>query len=62
MATKESCCHESPEQEGCAACRREEIFPYWCPSCNRSVPEKRCPYCGLKAQKKKAQPHDIMRN
>ena len=54
MATKETCCHDMNEQEGCAACRREQIFPYWCPSCNRSVPEKRCPYCGLKAQKKKA--------
>ena len=40
-------------EEGCAACRSEEIFAFWCGSCERSVPEKRCPYCGLKARKKR---------
>ncbi|QXE89858.1 hypothetical protein KP001_15695 [Geomonas subterranea] len=53
MVKKSGCEHEGKGEEGCAACRREEIFPYWCESCARPVPEKRCPYCGLKAQKKK---------
>ncbi|MBJ6798953.1 hypothetical protein [Geomonas propionica] len=53
MADKGNCGHDDSGQKGCAACKREEIFPYWCQSCQRSVPEKRCPYCGLKAQKKK---------
>lgn len=37
----------------CAACKGDEVFPYWCATCNRSVAEKRCPYCGLKTQRKK---------
>ena len=46
-------CGEEHREGGCAGCRAEEIFSYWCKSCLRSVPEKRCPYCGLKTQKKK---------
>ncbi|MBU5635378.1 hypothetical protein KOM00_01360 [Geomonas sp. Red69] len=53
MAKKESRRNDQEEQQRCAACRGEETFPYWCETCGRSVPEKRCPYCGLKAQKKK---------
>lgn len=37
----------------CAGCRGEAIFAYWCESCRRSVADKRCPYCGLKAKKKR---------
>lgn len=51
--TKKNCeCGAGKEQGTCEACRREEIFTYWCKTCNRSVSEKRCPYCGLKAQRK----------
>jgi len=53
MATKECGCGDHEKEGSCAACRREDLFSYWCKSCNRSVPEKRCPYCGLKAQRKK---------
>ncbi|WP_224984172.1 hypothetical protein [Geomonas agri] len=53
MSGKGKCCHDDGGQTGCVACRREAIFRYWCEVCQRSVPEKRCPYCGLKAQKKK---------
>jgi hypothetical protein len=42
------------QQGGCAACKMDDIFSYWCKSCNRSVSEKRCPYCGLKAQRKRS--------
>jgi len=37
----------------CSGCPGEEVFGFWCGSCQRSVPEKRCPYCGLKARKKR---------
>jgi predicted RNA-binding protein with PUA domain len=51
---KNNCaCGKEHQQESCAACRSEEIFSYWCDSCERSVPEKRCPYCGLKARRKR---------
>jgi len=53
MTTEKCQCGEHESQQNCASCRSEEIFAYWCKSCNRSVPDKRCPYCGLKAQKKK---------
>lgn len=53
MATKQSGCSDKEGHEGCAACRSEEIFAYWCKTCNRSVAEKRCPHCGLKTQKKR---------
>jgi len=44
------------QQGGCAGCQMQmdDIFSYWCNSCNRSVSEKRCPHCGLKAQKKRS--------
>ena len=47
-------CGGDKHEESCAACRRDDIFSYWCKTCNRSVSEKRCPYCGLKAQKKRS--------
>lgn len=53
MTTKSGGCCDHKEQEGCAACRSDEIFAYWCETCQRSLPEKRCPYCGLKTRKKK---------
>ncbi|WP_198419501.1 hypothetical protein [Geomonas oryzae] len=53
MASGEKCGHTGEERKGCAACREEEPEPFWCPDCNKGVPEKRCPYCGLKARKKK---------
>ncbi|HEY5513674.1 MAG TPA: hypothetical protein VIK40_08525 [Geomonas sp.] len=53
MTTKECGCSGEKPQGVCAACRGEAIFSYWCESCNRSVPEKRCPLCGLKARKKR---------
>lgn len=52
MAEKGCSCGEKHEG-GCAGCAMEEIFSYWCESCKRSVPEKRCPYCGLKSKRKR---------
>ncbi len=46
-------CGSELGKEGCAACRCEDLFPYWCQTCSRSVSTGRCPYCGLKAKKKK---------
>jgi hypothetical protein len=57
--SKDSCsdpncdCNAAKREEACQACRAEATFTYWCKSCNRPVSEKRCPHCGLKAQKKK---------
>jgi predicted RNA-binding protein with PUA domain len=53
MEPNKCACGKEDQQESCAVCRSEEIFSYWCDSCERSVPEKRCPYCGLKARKKR---------
>jgi hypothetical protein len=48
-------CSGEQAKEACAACRCEDLFPYWCQTCNRSVSAGRCPYCGLKAKKKKGE-------
>jgi hypothetical protein len=53
MAEKKCGCGEDHGQGGCAGCDSEQVFSYYCESCERSVPEKRCPYCGLKARKKR---------
>jgi len=55
MATKNCGCAGHEAGGSCAACSAGDIFSYWCKTCSRSVPEKRCPYCGLKTQKKKGQ-------
>jgi len=52
MATKACSCGADKETGGCAACPAEELL-YWCDSCQRSVAEKRCQFCGLKARKKR---------
>ena len=53
MEQKKCGCGDGHRQGGDGACHCEAIFPYWCDSCERSVFEKRCPYCGLKARKKR---------
>jgi len=53
MEQNKCACSKEHQQGSCAACHSEEIFSFWCDSCERSVPEKRCPYCGLKARKKR---------
>jgi predicted RNA-binding protein with PUA domain len=40
-------------QGSCGGCGMEEILAYWCETCKRSVPDKRCPECGLKSKRKK---------
>jgi len=52
MATIHCVCGDK-QQEGCSVPCEGEKLPYWCESCERSVPEKRCPFCGLKARKKR---------
>jgi predicted RNA-binding protein with PUA domain len=56
METKKPGCSCQLPAGACQACGAEEIFSYWCEQCERSVPEKRCPYCGLKARKKRQEP------
>jgi predicted RNA-binding protein with PUA domain len=53
MEKNDCACGQEHRKDGCAACRSEEILTYWCDSCERSVAEKRCPYCGLKARRKR---------
>ena len=35
----------------CPLCEQGIALPYWCETCERLVPEKRCLGCGLKARK-----------
>jgi predicted RNA-binding protein with PUA domain len=57
MEERKCGCGGESRQDSCAGCH-EGIFAFWCDSCERSVPEKRCPYCGLKARKKRSNdPH-----
>lgn len=52
--TAEKCGCDRNEKGSCAACLMEQdLLGYWCQTCKREVSEKRCPYCGLKAQKKR---------
>ena len=53
MEQKKCGCGEEHRQGSCAACPGEEVLSFWCDSCERPVPEKRCPYCGLKARRKR---------
>lgn len=53
MATDKCGCGGHEDQGSCASCHADDIFGYWCDTCSRSVPAKRCPYCGLKTQRKK---------
>jgi len=53
MATINCVCGGDKREGACPAPCAEEKLPYWCESCERSVPEKRCPFCGLKAGKKR---------
>jgi hypothetical protein len=43
------CSRKHPE-EGCPECCTSPL-EYWCEVCQQNVPEKRCPFCGLKARK-----------
>ncbi|HBG08213.1 MAG TPA: hypothetical protein DDY22_22350 [Geobacter sp.] len=48
-------CGDHKDQGSCAACHIDDnAVSYWCQTCSRPVPDKRCPYCGLKSQRKKA--------
>jgi len=53
--TNDKCgCGGDQEKESCAVCRiGQELLSYWCQTCHVAVAEKRCPHCGLKAQKKR---------
>lgn len=51
MAEWKCNCSREGEGETCQFCGEPEMFGYWCEVCGRAVPEKRCPFCGLKARK-----------
>ena len=48
---KEERCYDDKGPETCRTCGSDTTLPYWCETCQRPVPEKRCPCCGLKARK-----------
>ena len=48
VTTSECPCAGSAES--CPYSERRELL-YWCEICGRTVAEKRCPLCGLKARK-----------
>ena len=51
MAREECNDNEKDDEKTCALCEQNIALPYWCETCERLVPEKRCLGCGLKARK-----------
>lgn len=51
MNRDECNCEEKDSGLTCPLCDQEISLPYWCETCERRVPEKRCLGCGLKARK-----------
>ena len=43
--------NDNEKEVGCPLCDQGSALPYWCETCERLVPEKRCLGCGLKARK-----------
>jgi Zn ribbon nucleic-acid-binding protein len=43
--------NEKDSGKACPWCDQGIALPYWCETCERLVPEKRCLGCGLKARK-----------
>jgi len=49
---REACsCRDEGMETTCRFCGNDTPLPYWCETCQRLVPEKRCQCCGLKARK-----------
>lgn len=46
----ECVCSRKHPEEGCTKCGEVHVA-YWCDVCQREIPDKRCPFCGLKARK-----------
>lgn len=52
--TDEKCtCVEKKPEGSCPACEARDVPGYWCQTCERVVPDKRCPLCGLKTGKRR---------
>lgn len=51
--TEKNCSCEPGRPGSCPSCFAEQLTEYWCETCRLSVPEKRCPHCGLKTKKKR---------
>ncbi len=51
METKECDCCEKNNWNACGKCVIKELPQYWCETCGKQLPEKRCPDCGLKSRK-----------
>jgi predicted RNA-binding protein with PUA domain len=42
---------DKKDGDTCGTCATKTQFFYWCEVCEKTVAEKRCPSCGLKAKK-----------
>ena len=51
MAEKKDCCG-APQETKCGGCA--DALAYWCESCHKATAEKRCPLCGLKTRRARA--------
>lgn len=60
MADKKGCCGGGKAAEGggggqgshsCGGGCGVQLELYWCETCRREVPEKRCPLCGQKTRR-----------
>lgn len=43
--------NDKDAERTCQLCDQCTPLPYWCETCERLVPEKRCLGCGLKAKR-----------
>ncbi|MFZ2950277.1 MAG: hypothetical protein WA003_12400 [Desulfuromonadaceae bacterium] len=50
-ATLRCGCGKKESGLACRECDGGMLLPYWCETCKKPVPEKRCPSCGLKCRK-----------
>lgn len=51
MDRKEGSCSENNSGMACRVCDNGIPLLYWCETCQRLLPDKRCPSCGLKGRK-----------
>jgi hypothetical protein len=51
MTAKPCTCSGGQKGDICLECGGMTTLGYWCETCKKAVPDKRCPLCGLKAKK-----------
>ncbi len=51
MPERKCDCSRKGSDKECLVCAEQDKLGYWCANCQRTVPQKRCPLCGLKARR-----------